>query len=160
MKNRRLLFLSLLLYAVGVFAQEPTHMSIVPLNGAEEQLAITQIGKITFSEDVMYLWAKNGDLLGSTPVSLIDKIVFTGELFHSIDNVNDCRIQVFPNPTSESLIVRGLEDEQVVRVYSMDGQLMQSAVTINGESKLQVNGLQSGTYLLQAGANVVKFIKK
>ena len=161
MKKRRLLFLSLLLYAIGIVAQEPTHLSIVPLEGEEKQLAINHIGKITFFDDVVFLWDKNGDLLGTTPVAQIDKIVFTGgDQPASLDNVATPAIQVFPNPSSDILFIRGLVGEQVVRVYSLQGQLMQSAATVSGEAQLQVNTLQSGTYLLQVGSAVVKFIKK
>lgn len=136
-------------------------LKIVPLEGPEQQYAVSQIGKITFADDVMYLFDQSGEPLGSTPVSQVGKIVFgPGQIEPtSLDEADLLTLQVFPNPTREILIVRGLEGSQTVRIYSIQGHLIQSLMTRNGEANLHVGGLQNGTYLLQVGAQVVKFIK-
>lgn len=159
-KKRRLLLLLLLLLAVG--ASAATHLKVEPLTGVEQQFAVSQIGKITFTEGVMYLFDKSGEQLGSTPVNQVGKIFF-GEGQNnptSLDEAAVATVQVFPNPTQEMLVVRGLQGTQTVRIYNLQGQLMQSAVINDGEANLHVGGLQNGTYLLQAGAEVVKFLKE
>ena len=157
--KHKLLLLSMLLCAVWVTAQ--THLVVQPLTGGEQQYAVAQIGKIQFADDVMQLYDLTGELLGSTPVAEVGKIVF-GEQGEptAISEANGLAVQVFPNPAQETIEVRGLKGEQTVRVYSLQGQLMQSATTVNGEAQLHVGGLQNGTYLLQAGAQVVKIIKE
>ena len=160
MKNKhRLLLLPMLLCAMWVTAQ--THLVVQPLTGGEQQYSLAQIGKIKFVNDVMYLYDDAGTLLGSTPVAEVGKIVFgdQGEAT-AISETNDLSLKVFPNPAQETVVVRGLKGEQTIRIYNLQGQLMQSATTANGEAQLQVGSLQNGTYLLQAGAQVVKIIKE
>ena len=137
-----------------------THLTIVPLSGSEQHFAITKIGKIIFEDDKMVLYDFENKQLGATPVSEIGKIVFGNDVITGVNEVQVSSLLIFPNPTQESLIVRGLVGEQVVRVFSLQGQLIQSAVSTDGEAQLHVGGLQNGTYLLQAGAQVVKFIKQ
>ncbi len=160
MKHRhRLLLLPMLLCAMWVTAQ--THLVVQPLTGGEQQYVVAQIGKIKFAGDVMQLYDLTGELLGSTPVAEVGKIVFgeQGEAT-ALGEGNGLSVQVFPNPAQETVVVRGLKGEQTIRIYNLQGQLMQSATTANGEAQLQVGSLQNGTYLLQAGAQVVKIIKE
>ena len=160
--NRKILLLPLVLIVTLMARAEATHLKVVPLIGVEQQYALTQIGKITFAEGVMFLYDKMGVQLGSTPVNQVGKIVF-GEgpqTPTSLDETGVKSVQVFPNPTQEMLIVRGLQGAQILRIYNVQGQLMQSVVTNGDDVNLRVSGLQDGTYLLQVGAEIVKFIKK
>ena len=157
------LFLALMLSLFSVktlLATEPTHMKIEFLSGSEQLQAIAQIGKITFADSMMVLHDLEGNVLGSTDVRLIGKIVFCDSSPTTVTNATQPTIQVFPNPTQESLFVRGAVEKQTVRIYSMRGQLVQSAVITAGEAQLHVGGLPTGTYLLQIGAQVVRFIKE
>ena len=156
---RKNLLILLLLMAVSVRA-DVTHMRVESLTGAEQHFAVARIGKIMFVNDVMEFRDKAGQLLGSTPAGQIAKIVFVEHGEEAIENVSSPAIQIFPNPAQESLCVLGIEDMQTVRIFSMQGGLMLSAEAANGEAQLYVGGLQSGTYLLQIGAQVVKFIKE
>ena len=156
--KRKLLLLPLWLLMAFSARADVSHMHIELLSGGEEQFALAQIGKIMFADNMMNLYDNSGALLGCTPVGQIEKIVFFDKE-QAVDNVAVSSIQVFPNPTQESLFIRGIEGTQTVRIFSMQGQLMQSAEAMDGEANLQVGGLQKGTYLLQIGAQVVKFIK-
>lgn len=156
--NRRFLLLPLLLLAVMVTAQ--TQMKVLLLAGAEQQYAIAQIGKITFVENVMFLHGEDGILLGATPVDEVDKIVFADSEIDALSQQTSATLRVFPNPTQQILFVSGLTGNQIVRIYSLHGQLLQSANVMDGEAQIPVEGLQCGTYLLQVGAQVLKFIKE
>lgn len=164
MRQKLLTFLALMLFALGVQtvrAEEP-HMRLEMVSGEEQSFAVSLIGKITFTGKTMNLYDDAGLLLGSTHVDLIDKILFHGmhEGHEAIEETSVPAIQVFPNPTTESLFIRGVDGQQTVRIFNMQGRLMQSAVSADGEANLHVGGLQNGTYLLQIGAQVVKFIKE
>jgi hypothetical protein len=67
---------------------------------------------------------------------------------------------VYPNPTQSQLVVQGIEAQHVVRVFSMQGQLLITAVADANTATVNVSGLQTGSYLLQVGAEIVKFIKQ
>ena len=156
--NRALLILSFLLLGVGTRAE--MMLKVNPLSGGEEQYAVSLIGQIRFAGEVMYLYDAAGIELGHTAVADINKIIFKDNSATSFQEVVPTGVAIWPNPAQEILRVSGLTDEQTIRVYSMDGRMMMAEKTNNGEAAIRVGGLQTGTYLLQIGAEVVKFIKK
>ena len=159
--NKKFLFLPLLLMALAVMA-EPK-LTIVDLNGQEQQFALSQLGKIVFEDNVMYLYGDDGTLLGSTNAENVGQIAVEGmeESAMSLTETNAAnKIYVFPNPAQDALMVKGLPANQTVRVYDLQGKLMSATVTQAESTQINVSGLQNGTYLLQIGAQVVKFIKE
>lgn len=159
MKKKILLLPFVLLMALMVRA-EVTHLRVEMLAGGELTSSLAQIGKVVFGENDVFLYNKSGVQIGSTPFSQFGKIVFFSDGSTALDDVADSSVQVFYDATQESLFVRGIEDQQVVRVYTTSGQLLQSTAATNGEAIMHIGGLQNGVYLLQAGAQVVKFIKE
>ena len=151
-----------LLLVLPMATRAETALTIVPLSGADKQHAVSLIGQIRFADDVMYLFDATDSELGHTPLAEIGKIVFR-EMSNtptSIDNALPGSVQVFPNPTHDYLIVKGLETDQSARVYSLEGQLISTTPVGATETKINVSDLQQGSYLLQIGAEIVKFIKK
>lgn len=157
---KRFLLFPLLFLAILTAQAEATHLSVEHLDSTEATSALAQIGKIVLSYDDMCLYDKEGNKLGCTPYAQIDKIVFYKEGATGLDNTADSHIQVVLNPAEESLSIRGIEGEQTIRIYSMQGHLILSAGSVNGEANLSVGGMPNGTYLLQVGAQMMKFVKK
>jgi hypothetical protein len=158
--KRKLLIIPMLFIAIAMMAEKA--LTIIPLSGADEQHAVSLIGQIRFTGDVMYLYDATDSELGHTPLSEIGKIVFCekSEIPTSMDNVHSSSVQVFPNPTHDYLIVQGLESNQSARVFSLNGQLISTTPISTTETKINVSDLPNGSYLLQVGAEIVKFIKK
>ena len=155
--SKKLLFLPILL--VAVFTMAETKLTVIDLNGVEQQYALSQLGKITFENDVMYLYDETGTLLGFTDVENVGQVVVEEEQATALDNLNG-QLCVFPNPTRDALIIKGLPENQTVRVYDLQGKLMMATPVQAERTMINVTGLQNGTYLLQAGAQIVKFIKE
>ena len=59
----------------------------------------------------------------------------------------------------DNLYVTGVEEGDVLSVYSMEGKLMIQETAESGKVQLDLNGLTKGAYLLQTNASFVKFIK-
>lgn len=156
---RKILLLPLMLLMALVAQAQATHLSIEKLSGAEEVSALATIGKIVFDQKGLYLYDKTGAELGYTPFDQIGKIVFTSKTVPTaVRQEERPAIQVSFN--QETIFVRGIEGPQTVRIYNMGGRMLLSAVSQDGEAQLYVGGLQNGTYLLQVGAQVVKFLKQ
>lgn len=147
---------------VAVLAGAQSNLVIVPLSDAERTYAIQQIGKIRFEDRSACLYDKQGEQLGCTPTREIRKIVFSdqSEIPTGFDKLFASAIEVYPNPTQSQLVVQGIEAQQVVRVFSMQGQLLITAVADANSATVNVSGLQTGSYLLQVGAEIVIFIKQ
>lgn len=155
-----LLLTPLLLWAMTIRA-EVNHLRIETLFGMEQQCALASIGKLVLGTDELCLYDQKGDWLGCTSLAQVGSIVFYEEtsISTSLDEVAKPTVQVFPNPTQDALFIRGVGNEQTVRLFSLKGQLILSTNAKDGEAVLQVGTLEDATYLLQIGAQVVKVIK-
>jgi len=155
--KRKILFLPLLLWAGMAWAG--SQLVIQPLTGQDAVFALSQIGRVQFANETMFLYDKSGGVLGSTPLSAIGRIVFADD-GTSLVEANEQSVRVYPNPTHDMLIINGIESGQTIRIYSLHGMLVESVASEGAETSINVSGLQEGTYFLQLGAEVVKFIKK
>ena len=158
--KRKILLLPLLFLMTMTVRAEVNGLRVELLSGGEQTAALAQIGKIVFGEDSVLLFDQSGAQIGSTPLSQFGKIVFYDDGSHAISDVKASSLQVFYDATQESLLVRGMDGNQTIRVYSASGQLLQLTNATQGEAVLHIGGLKDGAYLLQAGAQVVKFIKE
>ena len=104
----------------------------------------------------MQLLDKVGNLLATEPISEIKNITFSiSNPETATENVQMNSIVIYPNPTQDMLYISGTTP-QTLRVYDLQGRLL-----IN-ETSMQINvsTLNMGTYLLQIGTQVVRFIKQ
>lgn len=155
--KRTILLLPLLLLAV--MARSEAGLSVRNLTGSDKQFAVALIGQIKFADKVMYLYDKSQAELGHTAVADIDKIVF-GEYAPSAVEDIESRVAVYPNPTHDALVVKGIATGQTVRVYDLQGRMLSATQTQAESTQINVSALQKGTYLLQIGAEIVKFMKE
>mgnify|MGYP002521356641 FL=1 len=119
---------------------------------------IAAIGKWVFVNNRIQLLDHNGYLLGEEYMENIIKITFseTSPVPTSTDEAQSGTVIVYPNPTHEMLCVQGVPDDITLRVYSTTGQLL---TTAQG-TQINVGHLPCGTYLLQIGTQVLRFIKE
>jgi len=76
----------------------------------------------------------------------------------SIEEVQELKVSLYPNPTSGKLFINGIANETTVNVFSVDGrQLMKK--TINGNTTLDLN-YTSGLYLLKLTSEGKSVVKK
>ena len=127
-------------------------------SGLTNDLAI--IGKWMFVGQNLALLDKGGSILAIEPLDNIRKIVFspsqpdvpTGDASVNAESL----YVVYPNPTQNLLHIQGADDETPLRIYTMEGKLVTSA---EGQA-IDVQALSNGTYLLQIGTLVARFIKE
>ena len=134
-----------------------TNLVLEPCSSAQVQEDIAKIGKLVFVNDSIQLLDKSGEVLATEAIANIQKIHFAPSTGTNTD-VNDTllnTILVYPNPTQDVLMIQGAES-QALRVYNLQGSLL---LTEWG-SQISVGNLPVGTYLLQIGTQVVRFIKK
>ena len=126
--------------------------------GADRMEDIAAIGKWVFVDDRIQLIDHEGYLLGEEYMENIIKITFsnTQPIPTATDDAQPNTVIVYPNPTHEVLCVQGIPDDATLRVYSTTGQLL---TTAQG-TQINVSQLPQGTYLLQIGTQVMRFIKE
>ena len=133
-----------------------TSLVLLQTNGVQQVQDIAKIGKWIFVEENLQLLDKVGNLLATEPISEIKNITFSiSNTETATENVQMNSIVIYPNPTQDMLYISGTTP-QTLRVYDLQGRLL-----IN-ETSMQINvsTLNMGTYLLQIGTQVVRFIKQ
>lgn len=132
------------------------NLVITPQSGADLLHNVAAIGKLVFVDTDLQLIDKAGNLLATEPIANIRKITFQTSDDTAVEDTQlDDHIVIYPNPTHDLLMIRGIE-AQTLRVYDMQGRLVHHA---NG-TQISVAHLSAGNYLLQVGTQVVQFIKK
>ena len=147
----------ILVLAFAVLCSMPilaTNLVIERYAGAEMVQDIALSGKWGFMDTNLQLLDKEGNVLATEPLANVRKIVFSNE-FTALDNVEKGSIVVYPNPTQDVLYIQGIE-AQILRIFNMQGNMLQ---TTEG-TQVSVSHLPTGTYLLQIGTQVVRFIKQ
>ena len=151
MKQKIVLLAFAILCGMNVLA---TNLVIERYAGAEMVQDIAVIGKWVFVDTNLQLLDKEGNVLATEPLDNVRKIVFSDEPT-ALDNVEKGSIVVYPNPTQDVLYIQGI-DAQILRIFNMQGNMLQ---TSEG-TQVSVSHLPTGTYLLQIGTQVVRFIKQ
>ena len=131
-----------------------TNLVLLKSDGTQQLQDVALIGKWVYEGDNLQLLDKQGYVLATEPLANIRKITFS-ELGSAVEDVLINSILVYPNPTQDVLMIQGIE-AQALRVYDLQGRLL---VQENG-TQVSVSNLAEGTYLLQIGTQVVRFIKK
>jgi hypothetical protein len=76
----------------------------------------------------------------------------------SIQNPIENKFAVYPNPTTDYIIVAGLEGNSKVDIYTITGQMVQSQ---NFENEIQINiDLNTGMYLVKVSNGFQSTTKK
>ena len=152
------LFFSLLALLIGAQVAA-TNLVLLKTDGTQQLLDIATIGKWVYVGDDLQLLSHDGVVLAQEPALNIRKITFAEssgtDTPTSIENIQSTSVVIYPNPSQDMLIVSGIE-AQALRVFDMQGRLLKAE---NG-TQVHVSDLAEGTYLLQVGTQVVRFIKK
>ncbi len=151
--NNRFIFLIMLCCSMQLMA---TNLVLQKTNGAQQLQDIAVIGKWIFVEDDLQLLGHDGTILAQEPIKNVRKItLINSEDLSATENIAIPNIVVYPNPTQDVLLVKGVE-LQTLRVFDLQGRLLKTT----DDAQVTVSDLASGTYLLQVGTQVVRFIKQ
>ena len=133
-----------------------TSLVLLQTDGVQQVQDIAKIGKWVFTEENLQLIDKDGNVLAIEPIAEVKKITFsiyTSET--ATENVDINSIIIYPNPTQDILHITGVTP-QPLRVFDLQGRLL----IIDNSTQVNVSHLNTGTYLLQVGTQVIRFIKQ
>ena len=155
-------FLSILFFiSFGILSFAETALFVDYLSEKDAEYALSIIGRIEIKDEVFRLISTDGDELASCDLYSVRKLTFGEAGSTATDNQLANQLFVYPNPTQDQLFINGLNANESVRIYDLNGQLL-SVTTANADGicQISVSSLPQGTYLLQVGIEIVKFIKQ
>ena len=133
-----------------------TSLVLLQTDGSQQLQDIAKIGKWVFTEENLQLIDKDGNVLAIEAIAEVKKITFsTSNSETTTENVAINSIVVYPNPTQDILHIAGITP-QTLRVFDLQGRLL----IIDNSTQVNVSNLNTGTYLLQVGTQVIRFIKQ
>ena len=124
-------------------------------SGAKSSQDIAKIGKLVFVDDEIRLVDKSGNVLAVETIGNVRKITFVEDVATDLDSLLPTQILLYPNPSHDIIHVDGIETTNL-RVFDLQGRILLT----NYGNQILVAGLPMGTYLLQVGTQVVRFIKR
>ncbi len=151
------LFIMLLLPLFGYAAHE---LVLLYPSGKETETDLAAIGKLEFSSDSVFLISHSGMRLGAEAMGKLQHIRFAEKSTSDIDAVQETGISIYPNPTTGTLTISGIEQKSIARIYTTNGQFLQAVMLYEGSNTLSAESLSTGTYLLQINTNVVRLLKQ
>ena len=161
---KRFLFLLGMLVLV-ISAQAVPSLVVKPLSGKECITALGNIGKVVYSGDSLYVYdaAKNvvfSDLLANVQhIRFSDEQPSTSNQVENTQTNNGLQVKVYPNPTQDVLMVENAQGN-VLRLYTMGGQLVTIQPVNNGSAQVKMSDLPSGNYLLRSSNQSFQVIKQ
>ncbi|MBR2451033.1 MAG: T9SS type A sorting domain-containing protein [Paludibacteraceae bacterium] len=133
-----------------------TNLVLLQTDGTQQLQDIAKIGKWVFTEENLQLIDKDGNVLAIEAIAEVKKITFSiSNSETTTENVAINSIVVYPNPTQDILHIAGITP-QTLRVFDLQGRLL----IIENSTQVNVSNLNTGTYLLQVGTQVIRFIKQ
>ena len=151
MKKRFFISLLFLIYlAAPSWAQT---QQTVTING---QTVDKTVVKITFDKDQVVLHFSDG----FTQTADMDdvSIAFSPSDAESISSLQSNAF-IFHGVVNGQLTIGNLQEGTHLTIFNANGQRMMSAQSTGGTTTLQVSQLPTGTYILKAGSQYVKFQK-
>ena len=153
MKKFLLSFVLLLVSVTVMVAEEVS--AYITVNG----LAVTKtMSEISFDQDDVVIAYSDGT---SAKFSKSDDIEITFNQPTSVEATQEAlETFTYGGIVGDELVVSGIADGTSVVVYAINGVNVASGKVSGDSARINVSGLTSGVYILRAGKNVVKFIKK
>ncbi len=133
-----------------------TTLRVEQIQASDFAVTVQTIGKLVINGTTLEFYDRQGTLIHSAGMETIGAITFE-DTSTAIDNVfTGDRFIVYPNPTTSTLTVKGLDPSATLRLYSTNGQLVKSVVG----NTMNVKNVSNGIYILQCENQIVKIIKQ
>ena len=130
------------------------------ISGGDLQVAISSLGKLTFTDESVCLVSTSGEELACEPRSNVKSISFV-KTQTGLTNVQEReQITIFPNPTADLLHIQGIETPTTVRIFDLQGKICKTFSINELEHTCNIADIPQGTYYLQINTQIVKLIKK
>ena len=144
---RKILSVAAVLLLVSVSLAKAESKQTLTINGQTVESVVT---RITFEGDNVVLHFKGGD----SQTADMDAVVLGFEYSPTTS------ISVLRGTVDNYLNLSGLDEGTVVSIYDAQGKLITTTTAREAKAVLSVSTLRSGVYVLKAGRQVVKFVKK
>jgi hypothetical protein len=120
------------------------------VNAWKREYTLNQAGDIDRS--IFYDWS------GTDWIETSRSVYYYSDKLVGVQSVQ-IRLDVFPNPVANRLVITGTTEGDRILVNDINGRLLKVSNARTGETQIDVSDLASGIYLIQVNNQVVKIVK-
>ncbi|MBQ7631897.1 MAG: T9SS type A sorting domain-containing protein [Paludibacteraceae bacterium] len=143
---------------IGVQANQPIRVQLM----SQQELADAagMLGKMVFLEDKIQILDVQGNVIAETEISEQLSIAVDEENAQvTITSADGQKTVVEVEMGIEELRLNGVPAGAPIRVYSMNGTLLQQVVAEEGMTTLPMSQFSSGTYIVVVNHTAIKILK-
>lgn len=131
------------------------------------------IGQIPFSKTAKTTVIDNINIEGNIVIELVDDVTSYRVSFDNLswtcytklgtEDLNNAatKLTISPNPVRNSeFIIQGLDKKETVKIYDLNGRLVQSIQQVSNNDKVRLNHLPQGVYIVSTSTQSTKMIVK
>lgn len=161
MLRRSALCMCFVAVSVVGFAAKTNSITIEYFSAQKQKYELSRLGYLELDGNDMIVKDKSGNLLYKAPIGDVKKVILSDlDERTKVDNIADMSMVVYPNPTMNELFVQGMQVGDVLRVYTVNGVFVKEQTVEAEVTQVDIRDLAVGSYLIQSGDNIVKFIKE
>lgn len=153
-------FLSMLLFcASSLFASaQDGKLNVLYLDGTSHEVALSQVARLKASGGTMRLEAKDGTLVATHELSSVRKIALTPSTTAIGKTLTLPKAVI--RTTGYIITAEGIADGTTLELFTTDGTLVAKATAHDGKASIDCGTLKAGVYVVKAGKESIKMIKK
>lgn len=147
------------------FAQESVKSLVVSLNNPineKREMVFALSGTPKYWRQGENLVVESSSLKGEFALSNVSQINFAFATPTSgLKLIQDESISLFPNPATEMILIKGINQSQSVTLTDLNGRSLPVSKETNGETMtIHVSQLSPSTYVLNIDGQTFKFVKR
>ncbi len=152
---------SVMLFLAGTFSAAAADKAVVVIgkDGSQHEVLLNAVSRIEVGTEYITLHEAEGNSTQHA-ISDIDRIMVGTESTSIKEIVSKGNVAVWPTVTDGLVNVAGATAGAEVKVYDLNGALVQSATASEGNATINLSGAKSGMYVVSVAGNTVKIIKK
>ena len=151
--------LTLLLVGISFHANaQGTNVNLIvtTTDGSEQTFQLDEASQLYFQNGEILIIDDGTDNTVTFELANIRKLVCS-EVTGTAEDY-ESQLQILPNPTRNSFIIRNLTETTPARIYSLDGRMVKDFQASEG-SMVDMSELSQGMYLLHINGQTIKLMK-
>jgi hypothetical protein len=155
---KKIITLFFVIFCVNMIWAAKERIIIEYLSSEQQELELKRVSTIKFQNEFIDFVDFSGEVIAHREVKDVRKISFV-EGGTDVENPTEIAMIVYPNPTTDYIMVEGKDGEEV-RVYDLEGKCVYQCTMHNAQCKIDVSSLIAGTYIIKSNTASCKVIVK
>ena len=139
-------------------AADEGKVDVLYVDGTSHVITLSQVAKLQVIDGNAVFSDKAGNAKASHKIADIDKISLTPGTSSVASLKGAGTVTVRSNGNAVS--AEGLADGKSLEIFSMGGELVGKAVSADGKAVVNVQSLAGGVYVIKAGGQSLKMVKR